>query len=156
MLAPGRLIKFMPEPDLPAIGLVCVCPVGHRAISTPLMKWQDPMRPTLFGIPNCDTMKKARAWLDGRHVEYRFHDYKKDGIRKETLEAWVAELGWESLLNRKGTTFRKLPDSQKADLDAAKAINLMCAQPSMIRRPVLDIGDRRVVGFSPQAYAALF
>ncbi|MDE2465550.1 MAG: ArsC family reductase [Alphaproteobacteria bacterium] len=114
------------------------------------------MRPTLFGIPNCDTMKKARAWLDGHHVEYRFHDYKKDGIRKETLEAWVAELGWESLLNRKGTTFRKLPDSQKADLDAAKAIDLMYAQPSMIRRPVLDIGDRRVVGFSPQAYTALF
>ncbi|MGC8534649.1 MAG: ArsC family reductase [Rhizomicrobium sp.] len=114
------------------------------------------MRPTIFGIPNCDTMKKARDWLDSHQIEYRFHDYRKDGVPRQALEGWVKELGWEALLNRNGTTFRKLPDSDKAGLNAGKALVLMCAQPSLIRRPVLDTGSRRVVGFVPQVYATLF
>ena len=102
----------------------------------------------LYGIRNCDTMKKARAWLDARGVAYAFHDYKTEGITRERLEAWVGEHGWETVLNRAGTTFRKLPDAEKAGLDAAKAIALMVAQPSMVKRPVLDLGSRRLVGFN--------
>ena len=108
---------------------------------------------TLHGIKNCDTIKKARAWLDTNGVAYAFHDYKTQGIAHETLAAWAGELGWEALLNRAGTTFRKLPDAQKAGLDQARAIALMLAQPSMIKRPVLDLGPSRMVGFSPSAYA---
>lgn len=108
---------------------------------------------TLHGIRNCDTVKKARAWLDARGIAYSFHDYKTQGIGHETLTAWVAELGWEALLNRAGTTFRKLPDAEKQGLDAARAITLMLAQPAMIKRPVLDIGRRRLLGFSPEHYA---
>ncbi len=112
---------------------------------------------TLYGIKNCDTMKKARAWLDTQAVAYDFHDYKTAGIDRARLEAWVAELGWETLLNRAGTTFRKLPDAARENLDAAKAIALMLEQPSMIKRPVLDLGDGRLlVGFKPEAYAAAF
>jgi arsenate reductase len=108
----------------------------------------------LYGIRNCDTMKKARAWLDGRGIAYAFHDYKTAGIDAARLRGWVDELGWEKLLNRAGTTFRKLPDADKAGLDADKAVALMLAQPSMIKRPVLDLGDRRIVGFDPAVYAA--
>ncbi len=114
------------------------------------------MRPTIFGIPNCDTIKKARDWLERHQIEYRFHDYRKDGVPRELLEAWIKELGWDVLLNRNGTTFRKLPDSDKIGLNAAKAMALMCAQPSLIRRPVLDTGLRRVVGFAPHVYVTLF
>jgi len=110
---------------------------------------------TLYGIPNCDTVKKARVWLDQRGVGYGFHDYKKAGIDRLRLEAWVAEHGWETVLNRAGTTFRALPDADRAGLDADKAVALMLAQPSMIKRPVLDLGDRTVVGFRPERYAAL-
>lgn len=111
------------------------------------------MTPTLYGIPNCDTMKKARVWLDRQGVAYRFHDYRKAGIDRATLEGWAATLGWEALLNRSGTTFRKLSDTDKADLDPARAIDLMLAQPSMIRRPVL-VGDGWIeTGFKPDAYA---
>lgn len=107
---------------------------------------------TLYGIPNCDTMKKARVWLDGHGVAYTFHDYKKAGIDRATLEQWVAARGWEALLNRAGTTFRKLPDADKADLTADRAIDLMLAQPSMIRRPVL-VGDGLFeIGFKPDSY----
>jgi arsenate reductase len=98
-------------------------------------------------------MKKARVWLDGHGVAYRFHDYKKDGIDRATLAGWVDALGWEALLNRSGTTFRKLPDADKADLNADRAIDLMLAQPSMIRRPVLVAGDCIEVGFKPDRYA---
>lgn len=112
------------------------------------------MTPTIYGIPNCDTVKKARVWLDQNGVAFDFHDYKKAGIDRSRLEAWVAEHGWETVLNRKGTTFRALPDADKADLDAAKAVALMLAQPSMIKRPVLDLGDRTVVGFKPEIYQA--
>jgi len=108
----------------------------------------------LYGIRNCDTVKKARAWLDSRGLAYVFHDYKTAGIDEACLRAWAAELGWEKLLNRAGTTFRALPEADKADLDADKAIALMLAQPSMIRRPVLDLGDRRLLGFSEAAWAA--
>jgi arsenate reductase len=109
---------------------------------------------TLYGIKNCDTMKKARAWLDTQAVVYDFHDYKTAGIDRARLEAWVAELGWETLLNRAGTTFRKLPDAARENLDAAKAIALMLEQPSMIKRPVLDLGDRILAGFKPELYSA--
>lgn len=112
------------------------------------------MTPTLYGIPNCDTVKKARVWLDQSGVAYAFHDYKKQGIDPSRLEAWVGELGWETVLNRSGTTFRALTDADKADLDAAKVVRLMLAQPSMIKRPILDLGDRRIAGFKPEIYAA--
>lgn len=114
------------------------------------------MTPTLYGIPNCDTMKKARVWLDQHGVAYSFHDYKKAGIDQASLERWVAEHGWQTVLNRAGTTFRKLPEADRADLDDARAIALMLAQPSMIKRPVLDLGDRRIIGFKPDIYAAAF
>ncbi|ACL95179.2 ArsC family reductase [Caulobacter vibrioides] len=114
------------------------------------------MTPTLYGIKNCDTVAKARKWLDDHGRSYAFHDYKATGIDRPRLEAWVAEVGWEVVLNRAGTTFRKLPDADRQDLDAAKAVDLMLAQPSMIKRPILDLGDRRVVGFKPDWYAAAF
>jgi arsenate reductase (glutaredoxin) len=108
---------------------------------------------TIYGIKNCDTMKKARAWLDGHGVAYEFHDYKIAGAPKEKLKAWAGELGWESLLNRAGTTFRKLPDADKEGLNERKALALMLAQPSMIKRPVLDVRNKLVVGFKPEVYA---
>ena len=112
---------------------------------------------TIYGIKNCDTMKKARAWLDDHGVAYDFHDYKASGIeRGAPARAGRNELGWETLLNRAGTTFRKLPDEDKADLDDTKAIALMLAQPSMIKRPVLDVGGTLLVGFKPDHYAQAF
>jgi arsenate reductase len=107
---------------------------------------------TLYGIKNCDTMKKARAWLDAKGVAYVFHDYKTQGIDRAQLEAWIRSLGWEALLNRAGTTFRKLPEADRSDLDERKALGLMLAQPSMIKRPVLDIDGRLVVGFKAEQY----
>lgn len=108
----------------------------------------------LHGIRNCDTMKKAFAWLDGQGLDWRLHDYKKEGIERALLEGWVARVGWEALLNRAGTTFRKLPDAEKTGLDAAKAVALMLAQPSMIKRPVVVVGDGLLVGFDPARWAA--
>jgi arsenate reductase len=108
---------------------------------------------TIYGIRNCDTMKKARAWLDGHGVAYEFHDYKSAGIGKDRLKRWSDELGWEALLNRAGTTFRQLPDADKEGLNENKALALMLAQPSMIKRPVLDLGPKRLVGFKPDLYA---
>jgi arsenate reductase len=107
---------------------------------------------TIYGIKNCDTMKKARAWLDGHGVAYNFHDYKVEGISKEKLKHWSDQLGWETLLNRAGTTFRKLPDADKDGLNERKAIALMLAQPSMIKRPVLETGAKLLVGFKPEVY----
>jgi arsenate reductase len=107
---------------------------------------------TLYGIRNCDTVKKARAWLEARGVAYDFHDYKTVGIDAPRLRGWARELGWEKLLNRAGTTFRALPGADKADLDEDKAIALMLAHPSMIKRPVLDLGDKRLLGFSDSLY----
>ena len=111
---------------------------------------------TLYGIPACDTMKKARTWLDEHSKTYAFHNYKKDGIDQANLERWCNEHGSEKILNRAGTTFRKLDDASKADLDQAKAISLMLAQPSMIKRPVLDLGDSTLVGFKPELYQDAF
>lgn len=108
---------------------------------------------TIYGIKNCDTMKKARAWLDGHGVAYEFHDYKVAGSPKEKLKAWAGEVGWETLLNRAGTTFRKLPDADKEGLNERKALALMLEQPSMIKRPVLDVGGKLLVGFKPEVYA---
>jgi len=108
---------------------------------------------TIYGIKNCDTMKKARAWLDKRGVDYSFHDYKTAGIGRERLERWEKKVGWEILLNRASTTFRKLPDKDKAGLNAQRAVALMLAQPSMIKRPVLDLGaGKPLVGFAPEQY----
>jgi arsenate reductase len=108
---------------------------------------------TIYGIPNCDTMKKARTWLESHGVAYAFHDYKKAGIDREHLEKWSRKVGWEALLNRAGTTFRKLPDSDKRGIDEKKAIALMLAQPSLIKRPVLDLGGGKLlVGFKPEIY----
>ena len=114
------------------------------------------MTPTMYGIKNCDTVAKARKWLEARGQAYGFHDYKAVGIDRATLEGWVQEHGWETILNRAGTTFRKLDEADRQDLDADKAITLMLAQPSMIKRPVLDLGDRRLVGFKPEIYEAAF
>lgn len=108
----------------------------------------------LYGIKACDTMKKARTWLDEHQVDYAFHDYKSVGIDRANLEKWCNEHGWQTILNRAGTTFRKLDDAQKAELDQAKAIELMLAQPSMIKRPILDLGDKTLVGFKPDNYQA--
>ena len=107
---------------------------------------------TIYGIRNCDTMKKARAWLDGHGVAYGFHDYKAAGIERGRLEGWTRSVGWETLLNRAGTTFRKLPEEQKEEIAATKALALMLAQPSMIKRPVLEVGGRVIVGFDPATY----
>lgn len=107
---------------------------------------------TLYGIKNCDTMKKARAWLDAKGVAYAFHDYKVQGIDRARLEDWARLVGWEALLNRAGTTFRKLPEADRADLNESKAIALMLDQPSMIKRPVLDLNGRLLVGFKAEQY----
>nr|WP_276046717.1 MULTISPECIES: ArsC family reductase [unclassified Sphingomonas] len=109
---------------------------------------------TMYGISNCDTIKKARGWLDGHDLGYDFHDYKTAGIDPARLAGWVDRLGWEALLNRAGTTFRKLPDADKTAIDRDKAIALMVASPSMIKRPVLEHGETLLVGFKPDAYEA--
>lgn len=111
---------------------------------------------TIYGIRNCDTMKKARAWLDGRGIDYRFHDYKKDGVDRDRLGQWLRLVDWPVLLNRAGTTFRKLPDVDKSDLDADRAVDLMVTYPSMIKRPVLDVDGRITVGFSTEKYEQVF
>ena len=113
-------------------------------------------RVTIYGIKNCDTMKKARTWLDDHGVAYAFHDYKAEGIDKASLKRWSKEVGWEILLNRAGTTFRKLPDAEREGVTEKKAIALMLEQPSMIKRPVLDVGGKLLVGFKPEAYAKQF
>jgi Spx/MgsR family transcriptional regulator len=110
----------------------------------------------IYGIKNCDTMKKARHWLDDRGVPYAFHDYKQEGIDRARLKAWAGEVGWQALLNRAGTTFRALPEPQKQGLTEAKAIALMLEQPSIIKRPVLDKCGALIVGFKPEIYAAAF
>ena len=110
----------------------------------------------LYGIKACDTMKKARAWLQAQDIDYAFHDYKVEGVERARLQAWVERLGWESVLNRSGTTFRKLDDADRRDLDAAKAVELMLAQPSMIKRPIAEAGETLLAGFRPDAYAQAF
>ena len=109
---------------------------------------------TLYGISNCDTVKKARVYLDGRGVAYAFHDYKKAGVEQADLKRWARQVGWEVLLNKAGTTFKKLPDADKTSIDEAKAIALMYANPSMIKRPVVEGGKTLLVGFKPEIYDA--
>jgi arsenate reductase (glutaredoxin) len=111
------------------------------------------MTVTMFGIKNCDTIKKARAWLEAHAIAYEFHDYKTSGIDAARLARWIAAEGWETVLNRAGTTFRKLADADKQDLDAGKATALMLAQPSMIKRPVLEFPGGILIGFAPERYA---
>jgi arsenate reductase len=118
------------------------------------MPGSDALTVTIYGIRNCDTMKKARAWLEAHGVDYRFHDYRTAGIDKDRLESWCRVVGWEALLNRAGTAFRKLPEADRQALDARKASALMLAQPSLIKRPVLDMGGRLLVGFKPELYAS--
>jgi len=110
----------------------------------------------LYGIPNCDTMKKARVWLAEHGVDYAFHDYKKAGIDEKMLRAWVKELGWKPLLNTRGMMWRKVPQDVKDSIDEASAIALMLETPSIIKRPVLDTGKRRYVGFKPEQYTQIF
>lgn len=109
---------------------------------------------TMYGIKNCDTIKKARNFLDNSRVAYSFHDYKVSGIDEEKLRGWVSEHGWETILNRSGTTFRALPEGDRAHIDADKAVLLMMGNPSMIKRPILDLGDSTVVGFKASTYEA--
>ena len=113
------------------------------------------MTAKLYGIKNCDTMKKAWTWLEQHGVAYEFHDYKTAGVDRATLQDWAGKVGWEVLLNRAGTTFKKLPDADRQGIDEARALDLMLAQPSMIKRPVLDVGGKIYVGFKPNTYAAL-
>lgn len=111
---------------------------------------------TIYGIKACDTMKKAQTWLTENNLAFEFHDYKKQGIDQAHLEQWCNEHGWEKIINRQGTTFRKLTDEEKTDLNQEKAIRLMLAQPSMIKRPVLDLGTKTLVGFKPEIYQDSF
>lgn len=111
---------------------------------------------TLYGIPNCDTMKKARKWLTDNGIEYRFHDYKRQGLDETLLRAWIADMGWEMLLNRRGTTWRKLPQEVRDSINEENAIRVMLENPSIMRRPVLETEKGRQVGFSEQTYQELF
>ena len=111
---------------------------------------------TIYGIKNCDTMKKARAWLESHGVAHAFHDYKAAGIERGRLEGWAKAVGWEALLNRAGTTFRKLPEKEREGITEKKALALMAAQPLMIKRPVLDVDGKLLVGFKPEVYEQTF
>lgn len=114
------------------------------------------MAVTIYGIKNCDTMKKAFTWLEVHSVAYEFHDYKKLGVTKAQLTAWCKALGWEKVINRAGPTFRKLPEEDKEGLTQTKAITLMLANPSMIKRPILDTGTALEAGFKPERYEEIF
>ncbi|OED44842.1 arsenate reductase [Endozoicomonas sp. (ex Bugula neritina AB1)] len=111
---------------------------------------------TLYGISNCDTIKKAKCWLDNAGIEYRFHDYRKDGLEADTLNQWANELSWESLLNKRGITWRKLPEEEKSAINHDLAIQLMLTQPAMIKRPLLEYKNQKILGFSEQTYTELF
>jgi arsenate reductase (glutaredoxin) len=137
---------FAPDASKPAVPY-------NGPLNSAIPEWIE-MITTIYGIKNCDTMKKARTWLDNHGVAYGFHDYKTEGVAKDQLQRWCDELGWEAVLNRAGTTFRKLPDGDREGLDERKAIALMLAQPSMIKRPVLDFEGKLLVGFKPEIYAS--
>ena len=111
---------------------------------------------TLYGIKNCDSVKKARRWLEKNQLDYQFHDFREDGLSPTQVKAWVKELGWETLLNTRGTTWRKLPERQRSNVNQQKAIDLMLEQPAMIKRPVLKLGKKYYVGFKPDQYQELF
>ena len=111
---------------------------------------------TLYGIRNCDTMKKARKWLDEQAIDYRFHDHRRDGLDPKQLKAWEKEIGWETLLNRRGQIWRKLPEAVRSAIDRETALEIMQENPGIIKRPLLDLGDRRIVGFKPETYQQIF
>ncbi len=111
---------------------------------------------TVFGIKNCDTVRKARRWLDGHAVEYSFHDVRSDGLSRAQLESWVQTLGWENLLNRRGTTWRKLPEAVRDNINKRVAVKLMLEQPAIIKRPVLDLDNSLHLGFSEETWTNLF
>jgi len=111
---------------------------------------------TLYGIPNCDTVRKARRWLDAQGIDYQFHDFRKQGLEESMLHGWVAELGWEALINRRGTSWRKLPEKERNEIDQNSAIRLMLENPTLIKRPVLELGPSHYVGFSETQYQELF
>ena len=111
---------------------------------------------TIYGIKNCDTMKKARRYLDDNNIDYTFHDYRADGVPESDAKSWIKEFGTDALINRRGTSWRKLPDAIKEDLTGNSALTLMCENPAVIKRPLLDLGDRRILGFKPSEYDALF
>jgi Spx/MgsR family transcriptional regulator len=138
----------VPGRHLPIEQACCYPSVVHRG--------RESVTITIYGIKNCDTMKKARNWLDAKGLAYRFHDYKAEGIDRAHLDKWTEEAGWETVLNRAGTTFRALDEAKKAGLDREKAIALMLEQPSMIKRPVLEIDGKLIVGFKPEIYEGLF
>ena len=151
------------ESDSSRLPVVSACPPrAHRtgklaaARLISVSSLEIPLPVTIYGIKNCDTMKKARAWLDGRGIAYSFHDYKAAGIERRLLEGWAKTAGWEVLLNRAGTTFRALPEKDKQGLTQTKAIALMLGQPAMIKRPVLDAGGKLLVGVRPEAYEKAF
>lgn len=114
------------------------------------------MSVTVYGIPNCDTVKKARTWLDQHSIAYTFHDYKKQGADAERIAGWVELAGWDVVLNRRGTTFRGLPDADKTGIDAVKAVSIMAANPSCIKRPVVEYSGGILVGFNAEAWAKAF
>jgi arsenate reductase len=114
------------------------------------------MTTTLYGIKTCDTVRKARAWLDSQGIAHRFHDFRAEGLDRSTLEAWVAALGWEAVLNRQSTTFKEMPEAERAGIDGDAAIRLMLAHPTLVKRPVLDRDGRYSVGFKPDIYAGYF
>jgi len=111
---------------------------------------------TLYGIPNCDTVRKARRWLDAQDINYQFHNFRKEGLQASLLQEWEAELGWETLINRRGTSWRKLPEQTRKEIDQSSAIQLMLENPTLIKRPILDLGNSRHVGFSETQYQELF
>ena len=111
---------------------------------------------TLYGIKNCDTVRKARRWLDGHGIEYRYHDLRGDGLDEDRLDTWIGDFGWERLINRRGTTWRRLPVEEREPLDAARARDIMLAHPGIIKRPILELGASRHLGFRETDYAALF
>jgi Spx/MgsR family transcriptional regulator len=125
---------------------------GLRLLPDSTSDWDHALTITMFGIITCDTIKKARTWLESHGVRYRFHDYRAEGIDAGRLSDWVGKVGWEKLLNKASTTFRELPDSDKQSLDERKAKALMLANPTMIKRPVLELGGRILVGFKPELY----
>lgn len=129
---------------------------SHRFCTIPTCNLRRVTVITLYGIKNCDTVKKARKWLDAHQIDYRFHDFRTDGLDAKALETWVKELGWDVLVNRRGTTWRQLDASLRDSIDEASALKLMEENPTLIKRPVLDLGDRRVVGFSEKTYTDLF
>jgi len=116
----------------------------------------DRSSPTLYGISNCDTVRKARQWLEGQGIHYYFHDVRKDGLRQETVTAWLGQLGWEQLINRRGTSWRQLPEAQREAMNDDSACDAILANPSLFKRPLLQLDDRLHTGFKPDQYRALF